>query len=188
MKTLVQQMSKYAAYHRDPINKRIHFVFVPLIIWSAMGLISLIPPLYQTETLRVTWAMAVAAVLLLYYLRLDFPLGVALVVIFTVFLITSDKVAHAEGQIFGGIPSGWPIVLTVFVISWAAQFIGHKVFEHRKPALVDDLWQVFVAPLFVVAEYAFVLGLRKKLHDEVREGLKAHLRTDDPEYTGPASA
>ena len=39
MKTLQEQMAVYAAYHRDGANKAIHFLFVPLIIWSAMGLL-----------------------------------------------------------------------------------------------------------------------------------------------------
>ena len=187
MKTLVQHMSKYAAYHRNPMNKRIHFVFVPLIIWSAMGLLSLIPPIFQNDSVRITWAMAIAVLLLIYYLMLDAPLGIALVLQFSFFLITSDKIAHAEGTFFWA-GSGWPIVLSVFVISWAAQLIGHKAFEHRKPALADDMWQVFVAPLFVVAEYAFVLGLRKPLETEVRQGLRAYLPKDDPDYTAPATA
>jgi uncharacterized membrane protein YGL010W len=66
----------------------------------------------------------------------------------------------------------------VFALSWAAQLVGHRFFEGRKPALVDDVWQVFVAPVFVVAEWAFALGLRRKLHEEVESGLRAHLPQD----------
>ena len=63
MKTLVEQMSVYAAYHRDATNKAIHFVFVPLIIWSAMGLLVQAGAL-RVGSLDVTLAHAVALVLL----------------------------------------------------------------------------------------------------------------------------
>ena len=33
---LLDQLSFYGAYHRHPVNKAIHLVFVPCIIWSAL--------------------------------------------------------------------------------------------------------------------------------------------------------
>lgn len=168
MKTLVEQMSVYAAYHRDPTNKAIHFLFVPLIIWSAMGLLLLVPGI-QFGTLELTLAHAIALVLLAYYLRLDFPLGVAMVFLFTFLLVTAQQV---EGYFDD---RAWMLFLAVFAGSWVAQLIGHSAFEHRKPALVDNLFQVFVAPIFVMAEWAFALGLRRQLADQVERGLVAHL-------------
>jgi uncharacterized membrane protein YGL010W len=61
-----------------------------------------------------------------------------------------------------------------------AQIVGHSAFEHRKPALVDNVWQVFVAPIFVLAEWAFAIGLRKPLHDAVRQGMVQHLPKRGP--------
>lgn len=168
MKTLVEQMSMYAAYHRDGTNKAIHFVFVPLIIWSAMGLLVQIGSVAM-GTLELTVAHLVAFVLLAYYLYLDFPLGVAMVVLFTVMLVTVLQVDASLGA------QAWMLFLAVFVGSWIAQLIGHAAFEHRKPALADNVLQVFVAPIFVMAEWAFTLGLRKQLHADVQRGMVAHL-------------
>lgn len=168
MKNLVEQMSMYAAYHRDPTNKAIHFLFVPLIIWSAMGLL-LQAGAVALGGIAVTLAHAIAVVLLVYYLRLDFPLGVAMVFLFTFLLITALQVDEAFGA------RAWMLFAAVFAGSWVAQLVGHSAFEHRKPALADNVFQVFVAPIFVMAEWAFTLGLRKQLHSQVEEGLKAHL-------------
>jgi len=168
MKTLVEQMSVYAAYHDDATNKAIHFLFVPLIIWSAMGLLAQIGS-WPLGALEVTVAHAVAAILLAYYLSLDFPLGVAMVFLFTLMLVTALQVQAAMGG------QGWLLFLAVFAGSWAAQLVGHAAFEHRKPALADNVLQVFVAPIFVVAEWAFALGLRRQLHDDVRRGMVQHL-------------
>lgn len=168
MKSLVDQMSVYAAYHRDATNKAIHFLFVPLIIWSAMGLLIQVGVI-QVGGLAVTLAHAIAVVLLTYYMQLDFPLGIAMVFLFTFLLITALQVDTAFGS------QAWVLFAAVFAGSWIAQIIGHSAFEHRKPALVDNVFQVFVAPIFVMAEWAFTLGLRKQLHAQVQEGLKAHL-------------
>ena len=168
MKTLVEQMSVYAAYHKDPTNKSIHFVFVPLIIWSAMGLLVQAGS-WPLGSLEATLAHAIAVVLLAYYLYLDFPLGVAMVFLFTVLLVTVLQVQDTLGG------RAWLLFLAVFVGSWIAQLVGHAAFEHRKPALADNVLQVFVAPIFVMAEWAFALGLRKGLHEEVQRGMVQHL-------------
>jgi len=168
MKSLVDQMSVYAAYHDDATNKAIHFVFVPLIVWSGMGLLML-PGAWHVGTIAVTLALAVATAMLVYYLLLDLPLGVGMVVLFTFLYVTAWQVRVALGG------AAWMLFAAVFAGSWVAQVIGHSAFEHRKPALVDNLFQVFVAPIFVLAEWAFALGLRKPLHDAVRRGMVQHL-------------
>lgn len=171
MKSLVDQMSMYAAYHRDPTNKAIHFLFVPLIIWSAMGLLLQLGSI-PIGNLEVTLAHGIAVVLLVYYLRLDFALGVAMVFLFTFLLVTGLEVNEALA------PQGWMLFTAVFVGSWAAQLVGHSAFEHRKPALADNLFQVFVAPIFVMAEWAFALGLRRSLAQQVEQRMAAHLPKD----------
>lgn len=168
MKTLVEQMSMYAAYHREPTNKAIHFVFVPLIVWSAMGLIRQVGE-WPLGPFEISLTLLIAVALLAYYLRLDFPLGVAMVFLFTFFLVTVEQAQGAFGS------RAWMLFLAVFVGSWIAQLVGHAAFEHRKPALADNLWQVFVAPIFVMAELAFAIGLRKQLQHQVDAGMVAHL-------------
>jgi uncharacterized membrane protein YGL010W len=171
MKSLVEQMSFYAAYHHNPVNKAIHFVFVPAIVWSAMGLLSF--PIPQPWTsLAVTPALVLAALLLTYYLRLDFVLGIAMVALFTVFLVTAYDVRANLGMFT---LAAWLVPGAIFALSWVAQIVGHLRFEHRKPALTDDVWQVFVAPIFVVAEWAFALGLKPQLRAAVETGMKDHL-------------
>jgi uncharacterized membrane protein YGL010W len=64
-----------------------------------------------------------------------------------------------------GASAAWFLVL--FIGGWALQLWGH-VYEGRKPALVDNLFQVFVAPIFLAAEVFFALGYKPKLHEEVR--------------------
>lgn len=165
MKSLQEQMATYAAYHRNGSNKAIHFVFVPLIVWSVMGLLGLIPGVLVGGVV-VTLAHVLTLAVLAYYLRLDFPLGIAMVLFFTVLLVSALELDLRLGgtalSFFGA----------VFVLSWAAQLVGHRFFEGRKPALADDLFQVFVSPIFIMAEWAFALGLRRELRAQVESGLQ----------------
>ena len=174
MKPLADQMAVYAAYHRDATNKAIHFVFVPLIVWSGMGLLML-PGSWPLGTIAITAALVVATAMLAYYLMLDLPLGVGMVVLFTLLYVTAWQARVAMGG------AAWILFTAVFAGSWVAQVVGHSAFEHRRPALADNLFQVFVAPIFVLAEWGFALGLRRPLHDEVQRGMARHL----PKPGGP---
>jgi len=64
-----------------------------------------------------------------------------------------------------GVSLAWFLLL--FVGGWALQLWGH-VYEGRKPALVDNLFQIFVAPIFLAAEVFFALGYKPGLHEAVQ--------------------
>lgn len=168
MKPLADEMAVYAAYHNDATNRAVHYVFVPLIVWSTMGLLAL-PGTYLVAGVPVTLAMVAAFAALAFYLRLDFPYGVALVALFTMGLVSSNNIVHSAGAL------ALPFFATTFVLSWAAQVVSHIFFEGRKPALLDDAKQVLVAPMFVVAEWSFSLGFRRQLQEEVHRKMLAHM-------------
>src|SRR5262249_57547688 len=57
----------------------------------------------------------------------------------------------------------WPESLAVFVGTfvggWIVQLVGHGI-EGKRPALADNLLQIFNAPLFLVVEVLLALGVR----------------------------
>ena len=61
-----------------------------------------------------------------------------------------------------------------FVGGWVFQLVGH-VWEGRKPALLDNLMQIFVAPLFLMVEAAQMLGMRRDLQVAVAERMPNYL-------------
>ncbi len=159
MKTLADQMSFYAAYHQDARNKATHFVGVPMIAFSLM-----IPMGWLRAELggyTVSAALVVTSVLLLYYLILDIPLGLASCVVFALMLWGADTLSQLP------LIASLAWFLALFVVGWALQLWGH-VYEGRKPALVDNLFQVFVAPIFLAAEVFFALGYMPALHAAVQ--------------------
>ena len=63
------------------------------------------------------------------------------------------------------------------------QLVGHA-FEGRKPALADNLFQIFIAPIFLCAELFFALGYKPKLHAAVQErALKMRSARTDKKLT-----
>jgi uncharacterized membrane protein YGL010W len=160
MKALEQQMAVYSAYHQDARNRATHFIGVPLIV------LSLFIPLawlrIELAGMPISAGMMLAAIVLAYYLALDLVLGVAMVLVFALLLEAGEHIAAL------GPAAGWTWFVVLFVGGWALQLVGH-VFEGRRPALTDNLFQIFIAPIFLCAEVFFALGYKPQLHAAVRE-------------------
>jgi uncharacterized membrane protein YGL010W len=165
VKTLEQQMAVYTAYHRNRWNRLTHFLGVPVIIFSILiPMAWLRLPLGGIELSGA--ALFVAAVLVYYYL-LDVPLALAMTAFMLPVVYGAQWVAGMSWQ------AGLAVFLATFIGGWALQLVGH-VFEGRRPALTDNLFQIFVAPIFLVAETAFALGLRRGTQEEVERLSHGH--------------
>ncbi len=155
MKTLVDQLANYAAYHRDRRNIATHFVGIPMIV-AAVAILLARP---SAEWAGITLSPAALAVVLTvaYYLALDLRYGLVMGVLF--------GLALGAGHAAAALPTAWWLALGVglFVVGWAFQFVGHH-YEGRKPAFVDDLVGLVIGPLFVVAEVGFAFGLRREVN------------------------
>lgn len=159
MKTLTDQLSQYAAYHRDRRNIITHFVGIPMIVLAVAVLLAR-PVLAHWGTVALSPATLVTAATALYYLRLDRPLGVVMAVLLALTLWFAQSVAVQATALWLSVGVG------LFVVGWVIQFIGHW-YEGRKPAFVDDIVGLIIGPLFVVAEAGFLLGLRRALQHDI---------------------
>jgi uncharacterized membrane protein YGL010W len=152
---LSQCLAQYAAYHRDRRNVATHLLGIPMIVLAVEVLLS--RPVWLGG---VTPAMLASVAAGLFYLRLDLRFGVVMGVLLAL--------CAWAGLAVAALPTaqwlGWGLGL--FVVGWAIQFVGHW-FEGRKPAFVDDVKSLLIGPLFVVAELAFMLGLRRDLAAQV---------------------
>jgi uncharacterized membrane protein YGL010W len=88
-------------------------------------------------------------------------------------VVTAILLWIAEGIASLGAAAGWTWFAILFLGGWILQLVGH-VFEGRKPALADNLFQILVAPIFLAAEVFFALGYKPHLQRKVNE--KAQLR------------
>jgi uncharacterized membrane protein YGL010W len=159
MRTLVDQLSQYAAYHRDRRNIATHFIGIPMIV-QAVAVLLARPVLADLGPLAISAATLATLATALYYLRLDGRLGAAMVLLLGLALWCAQWLAAQPIPVW----LGWGLGL--FVVGWLFQFVGHY-WEGRKPAFVDDLVGLVIGPLFVLAEAAFLLGLRRDLQQQI---------------------
>lgn len=161
MRTLTQQLTQYAAYHRDRRNIATHFIGIPMIVVAFAVLSS--RPAWTFAALPVplspAWVLFVAATL--YYLVLDVPLGL-MMAIFSALCLACGQWLAVQSTLT------WLVTgIGLFVIGWVFQFVGHVAYEHRKPAFVDDVIGLLIGPLFVLAEALFGFGWRPALREAI---------------------
>lgn len=125
-------LNHYAESHRNPTNEKIHFVCVPTIMWTVLGLIWAIHP----------WAALGGALLaLIYYFTLSFTFAVGMAIMASIMLAILQSIPPAYVL---------PSAGAVFVVAWIFQFIGHKI-EGKKPSFFEDLRYLLIGPLFVLS-------------------------------------
>ena len=156
MKSLVDHLSQYAAYHRDPRNIASHFIGIPLIVVAVAVLLS--RPQWAGGWLSPAVLVSLASAW--FYVRLEVRLGVLMTALLGLCVWAGHVLAQQSTLVW--LASG----IGMFVIGWAIQFVGHH-YEGRKPAFADDVTGLIVGPLFVVVELAFLLGMRRDLKEQI---------------------
>lgn len=135
-----QLLAHYEESHRHPVNERIHFVAIPLIMLSLVGLLYALHP-------WVAYAFILAS--MVYYARLSAP--------FLATMALLSAIAIALVWAMGA--QVLPVSAAIFVGAWIAQFVGHKL-EGKKPSFFEDLQYLWVGPIFVLSKLFLKLGWR----------------------------
>jgi uncharacterized membrane protein YGL010W len=148
--------AEYAESHRNSTNKLIHWICVPLIFWTILGFISLIPsPHFCVPYFGCISLVSLIAVILvtLFYLRLSLLIG--FIMIFAMLLM--EHLAYAVNIHVG--KNSWIVYLAVFIITWILQFVGHKI-ERKKPSFLKDLQFLLIGPIWLLSFILKKLGIR----------------------------
>lgn len=143
--------AKYAESHQNPTNKLIHWICVPLIVFSILGLVWAIPFPHLDFLGRyngfVNWASFLIAFVVYYYLRLSPMLSYAMllvIMLFSYFIVTLERLHRLNGW-----PEMYQVCLAIFLLSWIGQFIGHKI-EGKKPSFLDDIKFLLIGPIWLL--------------------------------------
>jgi len=147
MRKIDQLLSEYGESHRNETNKTIHWICVPLIFLSIVGLIASIPSdslqAILGNSIFSNWATVAMFVVMLYYLSLSFPLTVGMVLFSVVCLVIINFLAKLQ---FAPL---WLVCIVIFVAAWIGQFYGHKV-EGKKPSFLKDLQFLLIGPAWLM--------------------------------------
>jgi uncharacterized membrane protein YGL010W len=163
MKTLTEQLTKYASYHRNPKNIATHFVGIPMIVLAVVFFLARFT--FDLLGLPISIATVLVIATSFYYIKLDIKLGYVMAVFLLIALWLGQVIAEESTPIWLSCSLG------LFLVGWVIQFIGHY-FEGRKPAFVDDIMGLIIGPLFVAAELGFIFGWRLEVRDAIEAKLK----------------
>ena len=127
MRNLQQWLDEYSESHRNMTNKRIHWLCVPAILFSLVGM---------SWHLSTVMTIALIGLTLLFYARLSLPLLMAMSILMLIMVL-----------MVSWLPVGAGFFVGLFVVAWIGQFYGHKV-EGKKPSFFKDLQFLLVGPVW----------------------------------------
>ena len=145
MRAVSDWLDEYGTSHRNPVNKTLHWICIPPIVLSVMGLLrSLpVPGAFTALSPWLDWATLVALGAVAYYLLLSPPLALGAAVVFAALLALTRPLAALPWPL-------WQTSIAIFVLGWIGQFIGHAV-EGRRPSFFKDLQFLLIGPLWLLA-------------------------------------
>lgn len=124
-RNLQQWLDEYSESHRNITNKRIHWLCVPAILFSLVGM---------SWHLSTIMTIVLIGLTLLFYARLSLPLLMAMSIFMLMMVL-----------MINWLPVGAGFFVGLFVVAWIGQFYGHKV-EGKKPSFFEDLQFLLIGP------------------------------------------
>jgi uncharacterized membrane protein YGL010W len=148
MRKIDQLLAEYGESHQNSTNKTIHWICVPLIFLSVVGLIASIPSSMVQSVLGennpyANWAAIVLILVLIYYVSLSIPLSVGMMLFGALCLFIVNFIAQAN------VAPLWVVSLLIFFVAWVGQFYGHKV-EGKKPSFLKDVQFLLIGPAWLM--------------------------------------
>jgi uncharacterized membrane protein YGL010W len=147
MQTAKEYFNEYALSHQNETNQTIHYICVPLIFFSVIGLLMSIPTAFLENLFDLSnpilenWAVVFGLMASLFYLKLGFWYFIKMLFVLLLSIIVNFYI--------GGILNLLYVSITIFVLAWIGQFYGHKI-EGAKPSFLKDLEFLLIGPLWLI--------------------------------------
>ena len=154
VKPVQQWLDEYGESHQNRTNKVIHWVCVPVIAISLIGLLWAlpVPAAFINISPVLNWGVLFMMAAVVYYFILSPSLALGMIgvmALFTAVLFWLD-----------GLPAPlWAICVSIFVLAWVGQFIGHMI-EGKRPSFFQDLQFLMIGPMWLMSFVYQRLGLR----------------------------
>ncbi len=148
MRKIDELLAEYGESHQNQTNKAIHWICVPLIFFSIVGLIASIPSDLVQRFLGegnpyANWAAVVIILVIIYYVSLSIPLSIGMLLFALICLFLVRVINQAD------IGPLWLVSVIIFVVAWIGQFYGHKV-EGKKPSFLKDIQFLLIGPAWLM--------------------------------------
>lgn len=153
-KTTDVWLDAYAVSHQNSTNKLLHWVCVPAIVVSVVGILWALPTPAKFAEISpwVNWGTLFLALSAAYYFVLSIPLALGMLPVIAAIIAIVAWMASFETSLL-------VLSVIVFVVAWVGQFIGHKI-EGKKPSFFEDVQFLMIGPLWILAAVFRRFGLR----------------------------
>jgi len=147
MKTAQEYFDEYAVSHQNETNQAIHYICVPLIFFSVIGLLMSIPTTLLENTFGLqnpileNWAVIIGVIISFFYLRLGFWYFTEMLFVMLLCILGNFWIGNNLNLFY--------VSIIIFVLAWIGQFYGHKI-EGAKPSFLKDLEFLLIGPLWVI--------------------------------------
>ena len=147
-------LEEYGESHQNPVNKAIHWICVPLIALSLVGVLwdLPVPRAFADISPVMNWGMLFLMASIVYYFILSPRLALGMVIVIAGFVLALWWLDTLSTPL-------WQISVAIFVAAWIGQFIGHAI-EGQKPSFVEDLQFLMIGPLWLLSFVYRRLGIR----------------------------
>ena len=155
-KSIQTWLDEYSESHQNSLNKKIHWICVPSIMLSLLGFWWSIPSSYFPfiiEGFQINWAILITLIILMYYMRLSYMMGIGMLLIGSILLCLIYLIELKVNLAL------WKISLIIFVIAWIGQFIGHEI-EGKKPSFLQDIQFLLIGPAWLLSFIYKKLGIK----------------------------
>ena len=145
MRSVNEWFGNYSQDHRHPTNRLIHWICVPLILWTVMAALWVIPVPPSIGRPGFWCGMAMVAAFAFYW-KMSKPVGIAMLIVFVVFGLLTEVLY----RVLGPVDLLW-LAIGVFVVAWIGQFIGHHI-EGARPSFLTDLAYLLIGPAWLAGK------------------------------------
>ena len=153
MKSLEAYIDEYSESHQNKTNILIHKICVPVILFSILGILKALP-VPVSWPLWCDWSILFLVSSFIYY-----SLFKNVRVFFALMFLVVPMVLLLEFLR----PKFFLLSLSLFVVAWIGQFIGHKI-EGKKPSFFKDLFFLFIGPIWTMNTLLAQIGIDLKIN------------------------
>lgn len=152
MKSIHQWLAEYGESHQNKTNKAIHWICVPAIFFSALGLLHSIKLPFVLYNIQGSVGIIILALVIIYYISLSKTLWVGMLLFAVICLAICFAIEKS------GIMPLWAFCVIIFVVAWIGQFYGHKI-EGKKPSFLKDIQFLMMGPAWLMSFIYKKLGI-----------------------------
>ncbi len=148
-----QYLEEYSQSHQHPSNKLIHWICVPVIVFSLLGMLWVAPfPRIQHSYLILNWCSLLIIFSSVYYFCLSWHLAIGMLVYNALMYSLLLWLNKTQDNVF-------ILFVCLFVAAWIGQFIGHEI-EKKRPSFFKDIQFLLIGPLWLMSAIYRKLNIR----------------------------